>query len=188
MSFFQKLKERLIPQPSGENATPLFHEEDQIRHEFLTFAQSYRIGVLCYYVDPETQEVVSNYKKKLEQLGYECDVLMFHDKKERDNNIHLNIFDHNDLDRKTGMPHSPRTDRFILKKYDLLINLYTQDCPQLLHLSKLSQARCRVAPFMEHFKRYADLMILFEDNMALDSILLHINKSLNLKPYERKQI
>ncbi len=188
MSFFQKIKERLVPQSGSENATPLFHEEDQIRHEFLTFPQAYRIGILCYYTDPEQQEIVIAYRRRLEQLGYDCDVLMYHDKKERDNNIVLNIFDQNDLDRRTGMPHSPKTDRFILKKFDLLINLYTQECPPLQHISKLSQSRCRVAPFMEHFKRCSDLMILIDGEPTLKHIVELINKGLNLKPYERKPI
>lgn len=189
MSFFQKLKEKLIPVPNTENATPLFAEEEQIRHEFVNFPMSYRLGILCYYVDYDSQEIIGNYKKKLEQLGYECDVIMFIDKKERENNIYLQFFDHNDLDKKTNMPHSPRTDRYIVKRYDLLINLYTQNCPQLLYISKLSQARCRVAPYVEHFKKYADLMILCEDNdFRLETIIDRLNKSLNLKPYERKQI
>ena len=189
MSFFKNLKDRLIPVPSPtENAVPLFAEVEQVKHEFVNFSNAYRIGILCYFTDYDSQEVVGNYKKKLEQLGYECDAIMFIDKKERENNIYLQFFDHNDLDRKTNMPHSPRTDRYIVKRYDLLINLFTQNCPQLLHISKLSQARCRVAPYLEHFKQYADLMILCEENFSLDSIITNINQSLNLKPYERKQI
>lgn len=188
MSLFKKLKERIIPTTTVENAVPLFSEEEQIKHEFVNFPMSYRIGILCYFTTIEDQEEISNYKKKLEQLGYECDLIMFIDKKERENAVFLQSFDHNDLDKKTNMPHSPRTDRYIVKRYDLLINLYVQNCPQLLHISKLSQARCRVAPFMEHFKKHSDLMILCENDFSIKTIINNINKSLNLKPYERKQI
>lgn len=177
-----------MPQPQVENATALFAEQDQIKHEFIHFPTAFRVGLLCYYEDYDSQEIIGNYKKKLEQLGYECEALMYIDKKERENNIYLQFFDQNDLEKKSAIPHCPKTDRFIVKRFDLLINLYTQVCPQLLHISKLSQAKCRVAPFLDHFKDYSDLMILCETDLKMETIIQNINKSLNLKPYERKQI
>lgn len=188
MSLFQKIKDLLVPQPSTENATALFVEKEQIKHEFINFPMSFRIGILCYFTDYDSQKIIGDYKKHLENLGYECEVLMFIDKKERENNIYLQFFDHNDLDKKTNLPHSPRTDRFIMKRYDMLINLYTEPSKELLHITKSSQAKCRVAPYIDFFKDYSDVMILSDDDLSLDSIIIHINKSLNLKPYERKQI
>lgn len=188
MSLFNKLKELIVPQPISENTASLFVEQDQVKHEFINFPLAYRIGILCYYIDYDSQEQIGNYKKKLEDLGYECEVLMFIDKKERENNIYLQFFDHNDLDKKTNMPNSPRTDRFIMKRYDMLISLYLNPCSQLLHIAKMSQAKCRVAPFLDQFKEHSDLMILCDNNPTIEDIIININKSLNLKPYERKHL
>ncbi len=188
MSLYHKFKELLFPVADTSNAIPVFAEEHQIQHEFLTFAKAYRIGILCYYTDPETQTIIGNYKNRLEQLGYECELLMYFDKKERDPNVYLPTFDINDLDKKTGIPNSPRTDRFMLKKYDLMMNLYTEPVPQLLHLAKLSQARCRIGAYIDVLREVSDLMVLCEDGFEMEKIITNINKSLNLKPYERKQI
>ncbi|MBL7765376.1 MAG: hypothetical protein JNJ58_04750 [Chitinophagaceae bacterium] len=161
---------------------------DKIRHEFVDFSTTYRIGILCYFTDFDAQDVIGNYKKKLEQFGYECDVLMYVDNKVIDPKIFLQTFSWEDLEKKTQIPHSPRTDRFIVKKYDLLFNLFFEDCPQLIHLANQSQARCRVGPFNEAVKGCSDILIPITDGNNLESLIIYINKTLNFKPYERKQI
>ena len=108
MSFFKKIQERIIPIQTS-NATPLFQPNENIKHEFVNFSGTYRIGILCYFSDYSSQEIINEYKKKLEKLGYECEVLIFIDKKEKEHNIYLQSFSHDDLDKRTMLPHSPRT-------------------------------------------------------------------------------
>ena len=187
MSFFKKIQERIIPIQTSTSAILLQPSED-IRHEFVNFSGTYRIGINCYYTDLIAQETISNYKKKLEHLGYECDVLIFIDKKENDHNVILQSFNWEDLDRKTMLPHSPRTDRFIAKKYDLLLNLFFKNCPPLHYLSHMSNARCRVGPYLDHFKHCTDVLIPIGHDESLDDLIHKINNTLNLKPYERKSI
>lgn len=187
MSFFKNIQKLILPKPA-DNMANQSAQEDEIPREFKNFANTYRIGILCYYTDYEMQEEIANYKKRLEQLGYECDVLLFIDKKDKESNIYLQYFDWNDLDKKTNMPHSPKTDRIIVKKYDMLFNLYFNNSPQLMYISQMSQAKCRVGPYNDSLKKVSDILILCPKENDIATLIININKTLNLKPYERKQI
>lgn len=188
MSLFKKIQEKLIPTQQVVNATPIFTPKENIKHEFIDFSSAYRIGILCYFTDYDSQELINKYKNDLEKLGYECEVLLFIDKKERENNIYLQSFSWDDLDKRTMLPNSPRTDRFIVKRFDLLFNLYLHNCLQLQAVSHLSNAKCRVGPYLDHIKDCSDLLIPVEEEKSLTYLIKQINFLLKLKPYERKQI
>lgn len=187
MSFLKKIQERIIPiQTPG--SVSLFQQDEAIRHEFVDFGSAYRIGILGAYYDAESQDIIDAYKKHLDRLGYESEVLMFVNKKEKDHQVFLPNFGWDDLERKSMLPHSPRTDRVMRKRYDLLLNLYLQPCPQLFFISQMSYARCRVAPFLEAFKPIADVFIPIKPDDTLQKLIEQLNLTLTLKPYERKPV
>jgi hypothetical protein len=186
VSIFKKLQDKIVPQSLAQNI-PSYSIPTDIKHEFRDFTNSYRIGILCYYTDYDSQEVISNYKKELERLGYECEVLLFIDKKERENNIYLQSFTWDDLDRQM-IPNSPRTDRFIVKRYDLLLNLFMKPSAQLHFIAGSSHAKCRVGLLDNELKEYADLLIPIEGEPSVEKLIKRINELLKIKPYERKQI
>ncbi len=185
MSFLQKLKDRLFPAPDTTHAVPIYTEAHQIKREYVTFNNAYRIGLLGYYNGPDDQEALSNYKKKLEQLGYECEVLLFFDKKERDIQLYLPHFDTTALNKKTGLPESPKTDLFQVKKFDLLINLFPSPIPALMHIARNTQARCRVAPHWPFIEEISDLMVPVLATDTLAQAIEKINITLDIKPYVR---
>lgn len=187
MSFLKKLQERIIPIKTSDSVTLLQPNEKAV-HEYVPFANAYRIGILSYYQGPETLEIIVAYKKKLEALGYECEVLMYIDKKEGDASVYLPNFNASELERKSHLPYGLRTDRFATKKFDILMNLYINNCPQLLFLSWVSEARCRVAPLLEHCKHCSDLLIPIKPEEGLEGLIQQINTTLQIKPYERKPI
>jgi len=187
LSFFKKIQERIIPIKTSES-TPLLQPNEKTIHEYVDFSGAYRIGIIANYSQPEIQEQVETYKKKLEGLGYECEVLLYIDKKEGDHNVYLPSFNAGELDRKFQLPHGPRTDRFALKKFDLLFNLYLNPCPQLQFISHVSEARCRVAPFLEFCKSCADVLIPVTETENLEGLIQKINSTLSIKPYERKSV
>jgi len=187
LSIFKNIQ-KFILSNTRDTKPDIFAQEDEVMREFKNFSNSYRIGILCYFTDYDMQEEISNYKKRLEQLGYECDVLLFIDKKERENNIYLQYFDWNDLDKKTLLPHSPKTDRIIVKKYDMLFNLYFQPSLPLLYIAQMSQAKCRVGPYNDALKKVSDILIPCDEGENIASLIIHINSTLKLKPYERKNI
>jgi hypothetical protein len=187
LSLLKKIHERIIPIQTPGTAA-LFQPNESIRHEYVNFSGAFRIGIIAYYDGPDSQEIIDQYKEQLEKLGYECDVLFFIDKKEREPGFYLQAFNWDDLDKKTFLPHSPRTDRFIVKRFDLLFNLYLTNCPQLQFISYMSYARCRVGPYLEHLKHCTDVLIPVNDAESTDSLIQKLNNTLNLQPYERKAI
>lgn len=186
MSFLQKLKDRLFPAPDTTRAVPIYAEANQIKREYVTFNNAYHIGLLAYYSGPEEQEVINDYKKKLEQLGFQCDVLLFFDKKERDMQLYLPHFNISALNKKTGLPESSKTDLFQVKKFDLLINLFSSPIPALMHIARNTQARCRVAPHWPFIEEISDLMVPVEPTSTLAQSIEKINITLELKPYVRQ--
>lgn len=188
MSFFKRIQEKIIPVSTTESVAITSTPPPNIKHEFVNFPTAYRIGILGYYTDNASQEIINNYKKQIEKLGYECEVLLFVDKKEKDNNVFLQYFNWEDLDKRQMLPYSPRTDRVIVKRYDLLLNLYFQPYPALLHISKMSYAKCRVGPFIESMKDSFDLLIPTDKGNNIEAMIEQINEILILKKYERKDV
>lgn len=186
MSLIQKIKDRLFPAPDTTNAVPVFAEAHLIKREFVKFANAYRIGILGYYNGTGNQDIISNYKKKLEQLGYECEVLLFFDKKERDPQLYMPYFDTTVLSKKTGLPESSKTDLFQVKRFDLLINLFPEPIPALMHMARHAQARCRVAPHFLFLEEVSDIMVPVKEGETLSDIIENINNTLELKPYVRQ--
>ncbi len=187
MSLFKKIQEKIIPVSTNESAV-IMTPPPNINREFINFKSAYRIGILSNYSDPSSQEIISNYKKHIEKLGFECEVLLFVDKKEKDHNVFLQYYNWEDLDRKNMLPYSPKTDRFIFKKYDLLLNLYLQPIPSLLYISKMSHAKCRVGPYIESMKDSFDLLIPKNEEQNIEQLIKNINEILILNKYERKEV
>ncbi len=159
-----------------------------IEHEFLDFGNAYNIGILGYFQgDYEIQNKISEYKKKLEKLGFECEVLLFNNAKENDPKLILPSFCLADVN-KEQFPNSLRTDRFMAKRFDLLLNLFFDPCKQLLYLAKESNARCRVSPYLDFVIPYSDIMIPITDPGNFQQLLTNINETLKLQPYVRPQI
>ncbi len=187
MSFFKKIKEQFNFSKVDEGLDNVLRQNKKIKHEFVNFSGAYRIGLLGFYKNPEELNIISAYKKKLDNLGYESEILVYVDKAEKDPNVYVPYFDWNDLD-KNLIPSSPRPDRFLIRRFDILLNLYFENNPQLLHVSNQSNARCRVAPYINHFQHFSDMMIPIDENPSISALIETINTILNLKPYERKEI
>jgi len=191
VSFLDKIKQTLLGEkPSGSPAkktAPIFAHKKDIKHELINFAGAYRIGILCFLYDYESQKPIHEYQKKLERLGFECEVLMFTNKRERDPQVYLQSFCYEDMS-KEGVPNSPRTDRFIIRRFDILLNLFFNPCPQLLYLAQNSNAKCRVSPFLDHFTASTDVLIPVGDNYEIENLIEQINTTLEIQPYVRQEI
>ncbi len=191
MSFLDKIKQQLLGEKTAstpvKKAAPIFPHKKAIKHEFINFAGAYRIGILCFLYDHQSQKPIHEYQKKLERLGFECEVLIFTNKRECDPQVYLQSFSYEDMS-KEGIPNSPRTDRFIIRRYDILMNLYFNPCPQLLYLAQNSNAKCRVSPFLDHFTSSSDVLIPVGENYEIANLIEQINKTLEIQPYVRKEV
>lgn len=190
MSLFDKIKESLLGSKKDEapkKAESLYPSKTNIKREFVSFSSTYRIGILGHVINYEILKPLLSYKKKLEALGYDCEILVFDNKRENDPQVYLQSFNLSDLN-KDGVPESLRTDRFAIRRFDLLLNIYFEPCPQLLFLSSQSNARCRVSPYLDHFTNCSDILIPMNDIFTIDALIENINKTLELKPYVRQEI
>lgn len=181
-SFLKKIQEKLIP-ISANTPAQAVAQTPSVKRDFINFETSYRIGLLCIHTD---EKVVLEYKKKLEKFGFECDVLMYVDSPTKMHGFDLPTYDFEDLDKKSLLPNSPRTDRFSMKRFDLLINLYFTPYPQLVHISHMSHAKCRIGPYMDTIKDFVDVMIPMDNITSISAFIESMNAILKLKPHERK--
>ena len=97
--------------------------------------------------------------------------------------LYLPHFDTTALNKKTGLPESPKTDLFQVKKFDLLINLFPSPIPALMHIARNTQARCRVAPHWPFIEEISDLMVPVLATDTLAQAIEKINITLDIKPY-----
>lgn len=170
-----------------QTARPITPKRKTVKHEFIDFSKAYRIGILCQYSDTtDVQKSILAYKRELEKLGFECEVLLFLKQKEKEPKVYLPSFSLNDLNKEM-MPDSPRTDRFMVRRFDLLFNLYFEPCEQLLHISKHSNAKCRVSPYFDFITSCSDVLIPSE-NHNIDTLIKNINSTLKIQPYVRPDI
>lgn len=194
MSFLKKIKESLRDPaaPKGTMnrpmAKPTRPQKRVVNHEYIDFSKAYRIGILSLFSElNQDQKIILNYKKKLEGLGFECEVLIFSKHREKKPKVYLPSFNLSELNKEL-LPNSPRTDRFMVRRFDILLNLYFEPCSQLLHLSTESNAKCRISPYLDFFTPCSDLLISMNDTNNVAQVIEKINDTLNLQPYVRPEI
>jgi hypothetical protein len=184
MSLWQKIK--IIFKGTAKQGQPLWEQTaDNTQRELSYFKDTFRVGMLVYFSDLAAHDEVMRYKKELDNLGYETEVLMYIDAKETPRNIFLPSISHSDLN-KQGIPYNPRTDRFVKKKFDMLFNLYFNDCAPLKYLSVTSIAKCRIGVMLPHLMESSDLFVPTPEMNDLAGLIKNINEVLNKQAYERK--
>ncbi len=194
MSFLKKIKESLRDpaQPkrtmNAPMARPITRKKKVVKHELVDFSQAYRIGILCTYTEGiDNQKPILAYKKELERLGFECEVLVFLNQMEKSPKVYLPSFNLSDLNKEM-IPNSPRTDRFTVRRFDILLNLYFEPVPQLLHLSKESNAKCRVSPYLDFITPYSDVLLPMDSSNNVEALIKKINETLKIQKYVRPEI
>lgn len=192
MSLFNKIKEKLSG--GGQNQIQNTRKTESIfpsksqKHELINFSQAYRIGIIAQFTNIDDEKKIGDYKKELERNGYECEVLLYIGEMENMPASYLPSFSYKNLN-KEGKPADLRTDRFIIKRFDLLFLFYSHRCMPLHYIAANSAARCRVSMYNDEMKNYADLFIpLSNDEEGLDNYIKKINSTLVLQPYVRKEI
>lgn len=194
MSFLKKIQESLRD-PAKPKRTmnvqkpkPIVPKRKVVQHEFIDFSKAYRIGILGMYSETmDVQKSILAYKKELERLGFECEVLLFVNQREKDPKVYLPSFNLSELN-KEQIPNSPRTDRFIVRRFDLLFNLYFDACEQLVYISKESNAKCRVSPYYDFLTPCSDILIPTENTHDIAELIKNINETLKIQPYVRPEI
>jgi hypothetical protein len=186
MQWIQKIKELFSPPPI--QGQPLWETEtSNVKRELIFFKDTFRVGLLCYYTTTADHDAVMKYKKELDNLGYETEVLMFVDLKEMPRDIYLPTFSIKDLNKQM-VPYNPRTDRFVKKKFDMLFNLFFQDSEPLKYIAQNSVAKCRIGAYRAHLKSVTDLFVYTEAEDNLLQLINKINETLEKQAYVRKNV
>jgi hypothetical protein len=184
LGFLDKIK--TLFKGTAKEGQPLWEQTaDTVQRELSYFKDAFRVGMLVYYTDLATHDLVMQYKKELDNLGFETEVLMFIDAKEVPRNIFLPTIKPSDLN-KQGLPYTPRTDRFVKKKFDMLLNLYFNDCAPLKYLSATSIAKCRVGAMRDHLFEITDIFVYTSEEDDLQAFITSVNEVLKKQAYERK--
>jgi len=194
LSFLKKIKESLRDpaQPkrtmNAPMARPVSLKKKVIKHEFIDFSKAYRIGILSSYsATYDSQKPILAYKKELERLGFECEVLLFLNQREKEPKVYLPSFNLSELNKEL-IPNCPRTDRFMVRRFDLLLNFYFEPIPQLLYLSMESNAKCRVSPYLDFITPCSDVLIPTSNHQDLNELIKNINDTLKIQKYVRPEI
>jgi hypothetical protein len=186
MGFFDKIKDKIAPAP--KEGQPLWHVPDiEIQRQMNYFKDTYRIGILALYSTDEEYEIIAKYKRELDNLGYETEVLFFVNELEAPRNIMLPNFSIKDIS-KNGVPENPRIDRFIKKKFDMLFNLFFSYNEHLAYIAKQSLAKCRIGAYRDQLVPLTDLFVYTNEENELTKLIDQINETLKKQAYERKHI
>jgi hypothetical protein len=186
LAIFQKIKELFSPQAKG--GQPLWEQDqDNIEREMRYFKDTFRIGILCQYTTDAAHDLILKYKKELDILGYETEVLMFVNDKEMPRTVFLPNFTLKDIN-KQGIPYNPRIDRFVKKKFDMMFNLYFENHAHLLNICQRSVAKCRVGALRPDLKANTDLFVYTDAENSLQLLIEKINETLQKQAYARKHL
>jgi hypothetical protein len=186
LGFFKKILDAVSP--PAKQGQPLWTDKaDSLQRELQFFGNTFRVGMLAEFTTPAMHDEVMKYKKELDQLGYETEVLMYDNSKERNRNIYLPCINLLDLN-KQGVPYTPRTDRFVKKKFDMLFNLYFSDNLPLQYLSKTSVAKCRYGAYRPHLMDTTDVFVYTEPSDDLQALITQINEVLKKQKYAQPKV
>ncbi len=186
MRWIQKLKELFSPPPI--QGQPLWETEGaNVKREFVYFKDTFRVGLLCIYTNTADHDAILKYKKELDNLGYEAEVLMYVDLKEMPRDIYVPTFNTKDLNKQL-IPYNPRTDRFVKKKFDMLFNLFFVDSEPLKYIANNSVAKCRYGAYRLHLKNVTDVFVYTEPENSITHLINKINEVLEKQAYVRKNV
>jgi hypothetical protein len=184
MSWIKKIKEFISP--PAKQGMPLWHTKPhEIERELNFFKDTFRIGILALHTNQADHDLILQYKKELENLGYEAEVLLFVDQKEMPRYVYLPTVSWPDLN-KQRIPYSPRTDRYCKKRFDLLFNLFFEDSGPLLYLASKSLAKCRIGAYRPHLKEASDVFVYSEEENDLAKLIKAIDNTLQKQKYAHK--
>jgi hypothetical protein len=186
VNWLQAIKEKFNPPAKG--GQPLWAEKGEtVERELQFFKDTFRVGILTHFTTIEDHDEIMRYKKELDNLGYETEVLMFVNAKENPRNIFVPVINLTDLN-KQQLPYSPRTDRYVKKKFDMLFNLFFEDSEPLKYLAKQSIAKCRYGAFRPHLMDVTDVFVYTEPEDDLKALIKYLNETLQKQKYAKREL
>lgn len=148
-------------------------------HQTTNFEKAKRIGILFDGSKPENFPIIKNYLKTLRNKQKTVVVIGFISKDVNHEFIPFNFYSEKDVNW-IFIPRHPILVEFLDTPYDLLINLYTEECLSLEYLSAMSKAKYRVGRYIADKTYCYDLMINLEEKKDLKDFIKQIDHYVNL--------
>lgn len=152
--------------------------------DFKSFDDAQLIGIIFNATNEQNIETVRAYAKQLKQWNKDVHVLAFIDKskvEELANKYPEIIFISKNEVNWYLKPKKFSTSRFIKNNYDILLNLYIDECIPLQYVSAFSDAKFRVGCFQKNNLYCNDFLIDLKEDNNLPTLLDQIDNYLNKK-------
>lgn len=150
--------------------------------DFISFEQSKSIGIIYNATHPQNIEIIKSFAGKLKAAGKKVESLGYINLKKAEE-IQA---EYKDLDfiikKEVTWYHKPKTfnsSRFIKNKYDILLNLYIEECLPLQYMSAFSDAKFRVGHFQKNNLYCNDFHIDLKGDEKVSSLIEQIEHYLN---------
>ncbi len=149
------------------------------KHETRSFSNSSSVALLFDGSCPENMEPVKHYFQLLRMENKKVHLLCYIRKERPGEALSFEYFTGQDLNW-WFTPEKSRTEDFVNKQFDLLINLCTEECLPLEYLSALSRATYRVGRYIPGKTYCFDLMISMNGKKDVNYLIREVEHYLRM--------
>jgi hypothetical protein len=151
----------------------------QSQHRVFSYTNASSLALLFDASKPENMEPVKKYHQQLRNLNKKVYLLCYIHKERPGESL---VFDY--LTRRNlnwcFVPEEGKTNDFINQRFDLLINLCTEECLPLEYLSALSNSIYRVGRFIPDKTFCFDLMIQMNEKKDVNYLIEQVEHYLKM--------
>jgi len=150
--------------------------------DFISFKEANSIGIIYNATHPQTIDTVQAFVDRLIDAGKEVQSLGYINLKKSE--VIQSKYQNLDFIVKQDVSwyHKPKTfnsSRFIKNKYDILLNLYIEECLALQYMSAFSDAKFRVGHYQKGNLYCNDFHIDLKGDSNVSSLIEQIEHYLN---------
>ncbi len=155
---FNKIKNQIPIRPATE------------RHDF---SSAQTVAILADVTTKEAENQLEKYVQRVQSLGKRVTVLTFSSSKQKDRTYKFDCIFDKEISF-LGIPSSDLVQKFLDKRFDLLIGLFLPDSLPLEHLSILSKSSFKVGPKTKWMACF-DMMIDTQ-NLSLEGLAKNLDR------------
>ena len=151
----------------------------KVEREIVNMQNAQTIGILYEATNPASNVIVNNFCKLLRQHNKEITMLGYVDDKNNETIFGELLINKKNLTWHLQPVHA-EVDRFIEKRFDILINAFIGESLPLQYIAALSNAKFRVGQFIQNSTHCYELMINIDKKLELEYLLEQIAHFLNI--------
>ena len=149
------------------------------KHETCTYLNASSVAVLFDGSKPENMEPVKRYCQSLRNQNKKAYMLCYIEKERPNEALSFDFLTRKNLNW-FFIPDNSKTDDFIKRQFDLLINLSTEECLPLEYLSALSKSVYRIGRYIPDKTFCFDFMINLNGKNDVNYLIKEIEHYLRI--------